>query len=231
MGLFVVEGFKSIEELASSSMEPERIYCVETTAHLIPQNLQEKAVQISTKSMDRISQMKTPPGILATVRIPEYDINKTLEETRQAPLPFAIVAAGISDPGNLGTIIRTADWFGIRSIWLSPGTTDPWNLKCVQASMGSVFRIPICAIPEHDPTLSQAFDSHYALELSGQSYTECQWKAGAIWVGSEANGFQDQNLPAGIKPINIPGAGHAESLNAAISNAIVVSEIARKYKS
>ena len=211
-------------------MQTERIYYVESTAHLIPEKLHSKAQQINAKSMERISQMKTPPGLLATVQVPKYEVAETLALTTQAPLPFAVVAAGISDPGNLGTIIRTADWFGIGSVWVSPGTTDPWNLKCVQASMGSVFRVPICEIPQNDPLLQEAFEHHYALELSGEPYDQTDWSAGAIWVGSEANGFKGQHLPLGIQHVNIPGAGRAESLNAGISSAIVISEISRKWK-
>ena len=225
-GLFVVEGEKGIIELAKSTLSVQRIYCVATMIDVIPDKLQAEMEQISAKEMDRITQMTTAPGILAVVAIPHYSVQHVLEQIESAPTPIGLVASRVADPGNLGTLIRSVDWFGMGGILVSADATDPWSSKCVQASMGSIFRVPV-AVLDVEICSEQA---HFHLEMEGTPYTEVAWKKGLLWVGSESHGFKGTSLPEHSIPVHIPAKGRAESLNAGVAGSVVCAEIARAWK-
>ncbi len=229
---FIVEGVKGLIELSESNMEVLRIYSLDSMLEHVPVSLSSHIEVITTKAMARISNLKTPPGLMAIVSIPSCDTKTIIESSNvggtQAPLPFVLVAAGIADPGNLGTLIRTADWFGMRGVLLTPGSTDAWSPKCVQATMGSIFRIPVAEIQPEDEALLQA-QQHYALEMSGTRYTDIEWKSGLLWIGSESHGISTDASALHYETVHIPRQGGAESLNAGIAGAIVCSEIARVW--
>ena len=109
--------------------------------------------------MDRITQMTTAPGILAVVAIPHYSVQHVLEQIESAPTPIGLVASRVADPGNLGTLIRSVDWFGMGGILVSADATDPWSSKCVQASMGSIFRVPVAVLDAEMMLRTGAFSS------------------------------------------------------------------------
>ena len=229
-GRFVVEGFKGVLEMGKSNMEVARIYCVESMVEHIPSSLSKYVEVIDRKSMVRISTLKTPPGMLAVVNMPEFNTSSIIESlsshSGSNSMPFILVADGISDPGNLGTLIRTADWFGMCGVLTMPGSTDPWSPKCVQASMGSVFNVPIAQIQTEDIATMKP-QHHYALDMQGHDYTEIKWKPGFIWIGSESHGMNTDSTPFEFEAVHIPRRGGAESLNAGIAGAIVCAEIAR----
>ncbi len=229
---FVVEGIKGLVELGESNMEVARIYCVDSMVEHVPSSLSMLTEVIDNKSMTRISNLKTPPGLLAVVHLPTYRAQSIIEsadlEPKGTSLPFLLVADGIADPGNLGTMIRTADWFGMRGVLTTPGSTDPWSSKCVQASMGSVFRVPIAEIQPEDEAFLRS-QQHYALDMKGEDYTKVTWKPGLIWIGSESHGIATEGGPLEFDVVHIPRRGHAESLNAGIAGAIVCAEIARVW--
>lgn len=222
---FIVEGEKSIAELAESSLTIERMYYVSTMAHAVHASLRHCAEQISVKEMDRISQLSTSPGLLAIAKIPSTTVEQAAQAVEQSAVKHGLVACQIQDPGNLGTLIRSADWFGFGAVLIMEGTVDPWNTKTVQASMGSIFRIPIVQASMMDlPDPNR----HHHLEMQGTPYTEVDWKTGWIWVGSESHGFGRAELPTDSVPVHIPRVGSAESLNAGVAASIVCAEIARK---
>lgn len=166
-----------------------------------------------------MSGLKTPQGVLALIQIPE---TKT-----PAPVYFkgcySLWLDGIQDPGNLGTIIRTADWFGIQSIICSEDTADVYNPKVVQASMGSIAHVSIyyAALP---PLLSQLSMPVYGAFLNGESVYETNFgPEGALVLGNEGNGISSEVAVAITKRITIPRFGRAESLNVAISTGIFCS--------
>lgn len=229
---FVVEGVKGLIELGESDMEVVRIYCVDSMVKHIPPSLSVHAEVISPKEMSRISSLKTPPGLLATVAIPNFSASAILASSASQdnlhPLPFVLVADRVADPGNLGTLIRTADWFGMRGVFLTPGSTDPWSPKCVQASMGSIFRVPVTEMQPEDSELITS-QKHYALDMQGNDYTLVKWKPGLIWVGSESHGIKTETNSMQFEKVHIPSRGGAESLNAGVAGSIVCSEIARVW--
>lgn len=227
---FIVEGEKSIFELCSSSLTVQRIYCLDSMfdalANAIDAKHHPNIQSISTKEMGRISQMATPPGMLALAELPSIEAKDVLENIEKAPLPFGAVCCDIKDPGNLGTLIRSADWFGMGGILISNGTVDPWSQKCVQASMGSIFRLPVAVADIEN--IEGLY--HYHLEMHGNPYTEIEWKPGLIWIGSESHGFNFHSIPNTSVPVHIPKRGQADSLNAGLAGGIVFAHLSNCWE-
>ena len=185
-GRFVVEGDKGVAELVESSITVERMYYVSTMEHAVPNSHRHVAEQISVKDMGRISQMNTAPGLLAVASIPERapeDVVRAVEGLTHGPRTHRLPSAG---PGNLGTLIRTADWFGFGGVFITEDTVDPWNAKTVQASMGSIFRIPVVEAPMD---FLHQLSGHFHLEMQGTPHSKIPWTSGWIWVGAESHGF------------------------------------------
>jgi TrmH family RNA methyltransferase len=226
-GLFIVEGVKNIVELASSPIRLERIYYKQGMEEHIPEQLMPSSTAVSSKEMERFSQMKTPPGILAVAQIPSQDSNHLLHQLSKQKLPFALVADGIQDPGNLGTLIRSAEWFGLNAVFVTENTTDPWSTKCVQASMGSIFKVPVLNWTSDSISAAEPL-RHFAMDLDGTSYDAVSWSPGLIWIGSESHGLHEARQIEHEK-ITIPRFGRAESLNAGVAGSIACAEVARSY--
>jgi TrmH family RNA methyltransferase len=224
-GVFLVEGYKSVIEFINSSYQIETIY---HTGSLDPKvlKLSQKMnlCEISVTDMEKISSLKTPQQITALVKIPEWPalINVKLKQK------FSLVLDGIQDPGNMGTIIRTADWFGIENIICSEDTVDVYNPKVVQASMGSLSRINVyyANIPEVLPQLKLPV---FGAMLNGENIYETNFGAeGLIVMGNEGNGLRPEVERLINKAVTIPRKGGAESLNVGIATALFCSEISRR---
>ena len=223
-GLFLVEGHKSVSEFINSPYHVEAIY---HTASFDPKvlKLSQKInlCEISVTDLEKISSLKTPQGITALVKIPAWPV---LNNT-QLKQKFSLVLDGIQDPGNMGTIIRTADWFGIDHIICSDDTVDVYNPKVVQASMGSLSRINVhytniaAILPEIGLPVFGAM-------LDGENiYHTSFGTEGLIVLGNEGNGLRPEIEKLISKAVTIPRAGAAESLNVAIAAALFCSEINR----
>ncbi len=224
-GLFIVEGLKSIQEFINSEYLVDSVYCTENLM-LKLDNLSRKIkpVIISESELSRISTLSTPQAILAVVQIPKHtEINiKKLDRS------FFLALDGVQDPGNLGTIIRTADWFGLNTILCSMDTAEVYNPKVVQASMGSLSRVNII-YTDLGVLFSQINIPVYGALLDGKSIYETDFgQAGIILLGNEGNGISKELAEKINYPITIPRFGKAESLNVAISASIFCSELRRK---
>jgi TrmH family RNA methyltransferase len=224
-GLFIVEGLKSIQEFINSEYVVDSVYCTE---NLMPKldNLSRKIkpVGITESELSRISALSTPQAILALVQIPQQtDLNiKKLDGS------FILALDGVQDPGNLGTIIRTADWFGLNTILCSKDTAEVYNPKVVQASMGSLSRVNIIYTDLGD-VFSKINIPVYGAVLNGKSIYETDFgREGIILLGNEGNGISEDLIEKINYPITIPRYGKAESLNVAISASIFCSELRRK---
>ena len=224
-GLFIVEGLKSIQEFINSEYLVDSVYCTE---NLMPKldNLSRKIkpVIISESELSRISTLSTPQAILAVVQIPKHtEIN-----IKNLDCSFFLALDGVQDPGNLGTIIRTADWFGLNTILCSMDTAEVYNPKVVQASMGSLSRVNII-YTDLGVLFSQINIPVYGALLDGKSIYETDFgQAGIILLGNEGNGISKELVEKINYPITIPRFGKAESLNVAISASIFCSELRRK---
>jgi len=223
-GLFLVEGYKSVSEFANSAYQIEAIY---HTAAVAPKmlKLSQKinSVEISSAIIEKISALKTPSDMVATVRIPQWPalVHDTLNKK------FSIVLDGIQDPGNMGTIIRTADWYGIENIICSDDCVEVYNPKVVQATMGSLSRVNVHYVALQTILANTKLPVYGAL-LDGENiYSTNFGTEGLVVMGNEGKGLTEKVKQLVTRAITIPRAGKAESLNVAIATAIFCSEINR----
>jgi len=226
-GLFIVEGVKSVTEFLHSDYSVQRIYhTAQAAAKLpkIPQNI--KSVEIDDLELKRISSLRTPQGVLALVGIPDYPplTGDVLQNG------FHVVLDDIQDPGNLGTIIRTADWFGLKRVICSIGSVDVYNAKAVQASMGSLARMQVYYTDITQLVADSAIPVFGAVLDGSPIYDTDFGQEGLVVLGNEGNGISTAVLPHVTHRVTIPRIGNAESLNVAISAALFCSELARKGK-
>ncbi len=213
-GQFMVEGRKAVHEVFHS---PLKVVKILATKWYFDKNPMEFDCDIiSDQDNLRLSQFDTPPGILAIVEIPQnhqWDQNQRL----------TLALDGISDPGNMGTIIRIADWYGIKQILLSNDCVDVYNHKCIAASMGSFTRIE-CIYADLTEILPNKMV--FGAFLDGQSIYQTQITEPTILViGSESHGIRPHLESLISKKITIPKIGSAESLNAGVATAIMLDRL------
>lgn len=224
-GLFIVEGIKSVLEFIHSDYVIDTVY---TTAETLTKmnNLPHKikCITISESDFKKISNLTTPQGVLALVKIPTDDVINWGEIRQQ----HIIALDNIQDPGNLGTIIRTAEWFGIKHIFCSIGTVDAYNTKVVQATMGSLSRVQLY-YTDLTPFIKESKMTLYGALLEGKSIYQTDFqKTGVIIMGNEGNGISKEIIEHIDHAVTIPRIGEAESLNVAVATTIFCSEIARQ---
>ncbi|SDG57912.1 TrmH family RNA methyltransferase [Psychroflexus sediminis] len=220
-GLFVTEGVKVIKEFLKSSFTLRALYSVADIFHIE----EGESHIVSEKELGKISNLKTPQTALAVFEIP-----KPLSLHANSPLSLAL--DGIRDPGNLGTIIRMCDWFGIEQLICSQDTVDCFNPKVVQATMGSLTRVKF-TYTDLDSFLSESAAYTYGAYMTGTNvYTAAlETKNAIIVLGNEANGISTAIQPHIDERISIPSYGKsqgAESLNVAMAGAILLSEFKRR---
>ena len=219
--LFLIEGKKGIFELLDSSLELHSLYTVEDIFNAS----EEKINLISEADLKKISNLHTPQTALAIFHMPEV--------TQPEVKGLQVVLDEVQDPGNLGTIIRLCDWFGIEDLICSLGTVDCYNPKVVQATMGSISRVKIhyLDITEY-LALAKEKTSVYGTFLEGENvYTQPLSPEGIIVLGNEANGVSSQVEQLISKKLLIPQFGNSqktESLNVATAAAIFLSEFSRR---
>jgi len=219
-GLFIVEGPKAVNELLNSNFEIEAVYGTREWIEFAPQIL-DSAEMISEKDLHSISAQKHPNQVLAVVKMPEPDSPPTKIDN------LYLVLDTIQDPGNMGTIIRIADWFGIKHIICSRETADIYNPKVVQSTMGSISRVQVSYTDLVD-WLGELNDSVpvYGTLLSGENIYETKLVSkGLIIIGNESKGISDDVAFYISQGIKIPAYGNSEteSLNAAVATGIVVA--------
>ncbi len=224
-GLFIAEGIKSILEFVQSDYKVETIFSTPHTMSKLDNLSQKIKVQeITDTELKKISTLITPQDILALIHIPE----KTNIPAESFKKTITLVLDGVQDPGNLGTIIRVADWFGFKQIICSADTVEAYNPKVVQATMGSLSRVNI-----HYVILEDFFEKNtrpvYGALLTGDSVYQTEFKneEAFLILGNEGNGISESVQKYITKAISIPRFGEAESLNVAVSAAIFCSELKR----
>ena len=216
--LFVVEGLKVVQEFLDSDYELAAIFAVDT--HF--SQYKQKLTKIDAKELSKISEFTTPNKVVATFRIPSP------KAINWSALVVALDA--INDPGNLGTIIRLCDWFGIENLVCSESTVDCYNPKVVQASMGSHTRVNITYTDLNKVLLSTS--NCMGTFMDGQSiYEQNLPDSGVIVLGNEANGISEKIETLVNTRLSTPRFGtlkQTESLNVANATAIILSEFKRQ---
>jgi RNA methyltransferase, TrmH family len=222
-GLFIAEGPKIVEEiLRVPNAEPLEIFATNSwIRHNLhwKQRLAENIVEITDDELDRISSLQTPNQVLGLFRQPVF-------APLEADNKVSLMLDGIQDPGNLGTIIRCADWFGIPNIICSVDCVDVFNSKVVQSTMGSICRVQVLYrdlvtfIGEHSSL------DVYAASLEGDDVTNHPTiEKGIILIGNESKGISADLLAVANHRITIRRKGNAESLNAAVATGIILSHL------
>ena len=232
---FIVEGEKCVAELLKGPFEVTSIFCLEYWKDENTALLSGKKVEISLineEELYRISDLSTPNKVLAIAIIPP-----TRELILEDFNDMILALDGIRDPGNMGTILRTADWFGIRNVVCSPDCVDIYNLKVVQSTMGSFARVNV-AYMDIVGLISLASGSVpiYGALLEGPLLTDKKFiKPGILIIGNESQGISSTLIPLITDPVFIPRylpspipSYHAESLNASLANAIICYEIRKQ---
>lgn len=229
-GLYLAEGEKIISELIQNKSAIKHVFASE---NWIKENQKKtkgiNIIEVTAGELKKISQLTTPNEVLAVVEIPKYKLS--VSDITQK---LSIVLDDIRDPGNLGTIIRIADWFAIENIICSPQTVDCYNSKVVQAAMGSLLRTKIHYLPLEN-FLSECKKNKlpvYGALLEGENmYNKKLSSEGIIIIGNESKGISEKVLSFVSHKIAIPGYNKnvgAESLNAAIATAVICAEFKRQ---
>lgn len=225
-GLFIAEGRKTIEAILSTSMQVLEIFCIDTSAsYLKPFNGE---LNIITKNeLNTISSYASPDDGLAIIKIPE--INFDIYSFKEG---ITLFLDQVNDPGNMGTIIRLADWFGVKNILYNKGTVDPYQGKCIQSSMGAIGNVNCIEV-----------DNHFLMDLKNELnlpiiatkmdganiYKETLQQNAIIIMGNEANGISKEVLDISTDFISIPqtDSSISESLNVAMSCGIILSHFSK----
>ncbi len=217
-GLFIVEGEKMVQEAIDFFGHSIEFLCVTKSSKInVPTSSFEIALA-TEEELKSISSLKNPNNSLVVLKIPA---KKTIDTN------FRIALDGIQDPGNMGTILRLADWFNVKEIICSKETVDIYNPKVVQASMGAIFRINVvyCDLVEY---LSKTKEPIYGALLEGENiYKKTIAPHGILVLGNEGNGISQKVIDHIKEPITIPRFGQAESLNVSVATGILLSEFFR----
>lgn len=241
-GVFVVEGAKSVAELLRTKLIIEELYITHEFAKKYEKELhaagkRQAAVQkwlkpqlVEAGELKQMSSLEATDGALALVKQPEKIEVNIVEEAKK---DIVLILEDIRDPGNLGTIIRIADWYGIKHIFASIGTVDMFNNKTIIASMGSFARVHIQYGDIKD--LLESCNTNNVLTigsvLGAKSSHAYAWpKTGVLVIGNEANGISAETQALLKNSVSIPSYGEAESLNAGVATAVLLDEWRRSQK-
>ena len=239
-GECAIEGIRIVEEAIRSGLKFRAVFFRESAQNVAEKLLPQIGAHVETllvpdSIFDGAVPSETPQGIAALVRLREFSLQDVLERLQVGPV---MVVVGLQDPGNLGTILRSAEAFGSAGVALGEGTVSPFNSKVIRASAGSIFRLPVVLTKSEDGVESViaklrsqsvrliATSSHKGTPLDEARLTE----ASAIFVGSEGSGLP-RNLMAQVDElVAIPHARQVESLNAGVAGSIVLYEAARQRR-
>lgn len=237
LGLFVAEGKKSVGEFIDSDLGIVEIFsCDDEYVSWLSERLKDDPdiviERISEKDMGRMSRLKSPPNVLAVMQIPRYEIDPFAVR-----ISLSLALDDVQDPGNLGTIIRTCDWFGIRNIFCSPSSADCFNPKVVQSTMGALSRVMVhyTDLAELLPTFGIPI---YGACMDGKDIFDKQVSArlhqshAVIVMGNEGKGISREVENLVTERLSIPSScsdnNRVESLNVAVATAIICAEFRKK---
>jgi TrmH family RNA methyltransferase len=240
-----IEGLRILEEAIRSGLRFSAVFFRESARdraeRLLPQiGAQVETLLLPDKLFDSLVPSETPQGVAALVRLKEFSLDDVIEEERLQVGPI-VALAGLQDPGNLGTILRSAEAFGSAGVILGEGTVGPFNSKVVRASAGSVFRLPIihgqgkaatCKLEEVSEKLrAQAVRLIATSSHKGTPLDQADLKgAAAIFFGNEGAGLPREVMAKMDEVVVIPHTPQVESLNAGVAASIVLYEAARQRK-
>jgi len=228
-GLFIIEGIKLVTEFINhQKFEIKEVFATIDFIDSHKSDLIDNAIsftEITTEDLKKISHLTSPNQVLAVVKSTEQKLDVVLLNTLTS-----LFLDDIRDPGNLGTIIRIADWFGIKQVICSPNSTELYNPKTLQASMGAVLRVNVITMSFDELLVKTNNLPIYGAVLEGENIYTTSLNHGLLIIGNEANGISNEVLTHISHRITIPAANSngSESLNAANACAIICSEFHRQ---
>ncbi len=231
---FLAEGVRVVEDLLASSLRLRFLVHVSSLADTergagLLATAERRGVErhaVPEAELARLAATDAPQGVVAVAEIPQH----TLDDIRLLPEPATVlVLDAVQDPGNLGTLTRTAEALGAAGVVTLPGTVDPWNPKSVRAAAGSLFRVPVLASdwPVLQPWLRRERIRSYAAVVGGAPLDDDRPRRAALVVGNEGAGVSADTLRHSDLAIGIPLRGRAESLNVAAAAAILLFQLQR----
>ncbi|MTV50407.1 RNA methyltransferase [Heliobacillus mobilis] len=236
-GKYLIEGVRLVEEAVASGLALEYALYTERVANnprgkilldkLIAAGL--NCVDVDERALASITETEQSQGIVTVAPLPTVPWKAVLEKED----PFILIVDGLQDPGNLGTIIRTAEGAGLSGVLLTAGTVDPHSPKVIRAAMGSLFRLPVATVPSVEQLVNILQEKKISIVVAdatdGVPYFEAQWaqKNVAVVIGSEAVGPQPLFRDKASMTVSIPLVPPVESLNAAIAASVLIFEAAR----
>ena len=232
-GKYIVEGIKLVKEAIEENAKINKIVICEDCINdgSIEQNLMYEiakydCIGVTEKVFNTLTDVTTPQGILAIIDKKEQEESISYDED------IIVVLDGIQDPGNLGTILRTADSVNLKQIILSEKCADPYNPKVVRSTMGAIFRVKIIESRDIIQTIKNIRKNKFkvmatSLETNNSIYT-VDYKKKAIVIGNEANGVSKEVLDLADEKVKIPMLGKTESLNAAVATGVMLYEYVRR---
>lgn len=220
---FLVEGQKLVEELLRSGWKVQHLFATAETADrmALPSPL-----IVAEHELQRTGTLESGIGVLAVAEKPVQEGTPSI-----GPEELVLALDGVNDPGNLGTVIRIADWFGIRQVWCSEGSVDVYNPKTVRSSMGGIFRVAVryCDLAHELGDQERAGTSIYMATMDGRPvFEETLGRKALLVLGSESHGLSTDVLRVPHRSISVPRGGQAESLNVAMAASALCMEFARQ---
>lgn len=232
-GLFLAEGVRVVEDLLTSPLATRMILAASSLedsprGHALLREISRRAIpvrQVLDAELTELAGTDTPQGVIAVAEIPRATLGTLDSLAGDAVL---LLLDAVQDPGNLGTLVRTAEALGAGGVMVLPGTVDPWNPKAVRAAVGSTFRVPVIAAEWRDlaPWLRER---DYRVLAAAAGGTPIQRHGGrvALVVGNEGTGISRETMEHADARVGIPLRGRAESLNVAAAAAILLYELLR----
>ena len=229
-GMVAIEGDHLLEEALLSGMVLNTVFVSERRE--VPQMV-PRAVEVLRLTEDvfgSVVETRSPQGVAALTVPPVHRIEDVMKGT-----PLILIAAGLQDPGNRGTLIRSAEAFGATGVLTTPGTVSAWNQKALRASVGSVFRMPVVAVTEIDVAELKEWGVRLLAAVGGSGATAAQDAdfAGscALMIGNEGAGLSGEWMKMADERVTIPCPGPVESLNAAVAGSLLLYEASRQRAS
>lgn len=224
-GRFLVQGAKLVAEALGSTLERVALYGTEEAADRIHVN---DAVLLPPHELERLGTLESGNELVAVMRIPSHPVLERLDEGE-----LVLALDGIADPGNLGTILRIADWFGIRRVLCSTDSVDVYNPKCVQASMGAIFRVEAhyAELPSILAVLRASGAALHVASMEGQEVFGMTLQRPVVLVlGNESHGVSQAVRDLRGTLVSVPRVGAAESLNVAMAASALCMEYTRQHQ-
>ncbi|MCW2276762.1 TrmH family RNA methyltransferase [Heliophilum fasciatum] len=243
-GQFLLEGVRLVEEALASGIPlhegfySERLLNSERGQQLYRQ-LRTGGVDmvlVTDRVLQAISETEQCQGIVMIADLPRYQWQEVCQKAGEKAAALLLIIDGVQDPGNLGTMLRTAEAAGVQAVLLTAGTVDPFNPKVIRAAMGSVFRLPLASAPSSDELRQVLADQGMAVFVADahgeRRYDQADWTVPkmALVVGSEARGPEPLWLEGASEIVRIPLCAPVESLNAAIASALLLFEAAKQRR-